>query len=49
MRCSYLRAFCTAECRDCQISLDKDMEKQSAKSEKMVGQSRGVNNLKGQH
>ncbi|KAM7521617.1 hypothetical protein LguiA_011519 [Lonicera macranthoides] len=44
---SYLRAFCTAECRDGQISLDKDMEKQSAKSEKMVGQSRGMINLKG--
>lgn len=43
---SDLRAFCTPECRDSQIALDKKMEKQSAKSE-VVTQGQMVNKLKG--
>lgn len=43
---SDLRAFCTVGCRDSQIALDKEMEKQAATS-KVVTQAQRVNNVRG--
>lgn len=46
MLCSDLRAFCTDDCRDCQIAMDNKMEKQAAASEAVALAPR-VNNVQG--
>lgn len=46
MQCSYLRAFCTSECRAKQIDMDKLGEKVFEQSTESMAQSGKRNNVK---